>query len=197
MPWNIFRLPRKWWCWCFLVSPSLSSQGSQLVSSQFNSWTGNWIENFAHLYSASDLNLEIHSLLLSFAGWSGDPALIELATHWAPLLSIDGVLVYPKETVVVCCFVCAVKKEIQEAVMPSRHIGQLAVSLSSQTANARFSSSLLKKKSKYKFSSFLLERRSIQNTSYSYFPHQENILFFPANSSRPKFSFKISTKLQP
>ena len=141
MPWNIFRFPSKWWCWCFLVSPSLSSQGSQLVSSQFNSWTGNWIENFAHLYSASDLNLEIHSLLLSFAGWSGDPALIELATHWAPLLSIDGVLVYPKETVVVCCFVCAVKKEIQEAVMPSRHIGQLAVSRSSQTTNARFSSS--------------------------------------------------------
>ena len=44
--------------------------------------------------------------------------------------------------------VCAVEKEIQEAVMPSRHIGQLAVSLSSQTANARFSSSLLKKKIK-------------------------------------------------
>ena len=132
----------------FLYPPSLSSQGSQLVSSQFNSWTGNWIENFAHLYSASDLNLEIHSLLLSFAGWSGDPALIELATHWAPLLSIDGVLVYPKETVVVCCFVCAVKKEIQEAVMPSRHIGQLAVSRSSQTANARFSSSRRNIKSK-------------------------------------------------
>ena len=93
----------------FLYPPSLSSQGSQLVSSQFNSWTGNWIENFAHLYSASDLNLEIHSLLLSFAGWSGDPALIELATHWAPLLSIDGVLVYPKETVV-CCFVCVRSK---------------------------------------------------------------------------------------
>ena len=54
-----------------------------------------------------------------------------------------------------------------------------------------------RKKSKYKFFSFLLERRSIQNTSYSYFPHQENILFFPANSSRPKFRFKISTKLQP
>jgi len=67
----------------------------------------------------------------------------------------------------VCLYVfpvCAVEKEIQEAVMPSRHIGQLAVSLSSQTANARFSSSLLKKKSKY----FLLERRSVQNTNYSY-----------------------------
>ena len=126
----------------FLYPPSLSSQGSQLVSSQFNSWTGNWIENFAHLYSASDLNLEIPSIVIIFC-WMKRRSNIDRTghTHWAPLLSIDGVLV-------VCCFVRAVKKEIQEAVMPSRHIGQLAVSRSSQTANARFSSSRRNIKSK-------------------------------------------------
>ena len=63
--------------------------------------------------------------------------------------------------------VCAVEKEIQEAVMPSRHIGQLAVSLSSQTANARFSSSLLKKKIKIQIL-FFPTREKI-NTKYKLF----------------------------
>ena len=104
--------------------------------------------------------------------------------------------------------VCAVEKEIQEAVMPSRHIGQLAVSLSSQTANARFSSSLLKKKIKIQFSSSLLKKKiKIQilflptrekiNTKYKLFLLPPQYSLFPANSSRPKFSFKILTKFQP
>ena len=73
-------------------------------------------------------------------------------------------------SVFVCLYVfpvCAVEKEIQEAVMPSRHIGQLAVSLSSQTANARFSSSLLKKKIKIQIL-FFPTREKI-NTKYKLF----------------------------
>ena len=91
--------------------------------------------------------------------------------------------------------VCAVEKEIQEAVMPSRHIGQLAVSLSSQTANARFSSSLLKKKIKIQIL-FLPTREKI-NTKYKLLLLPPQYSLFPANSSRPKFSFKILTKFQP
>ena len=101
-------------------------------------------------------------------------------------------------SVFVCLYVfhvCAVEKEIQEAVMPSRHIGQLAVSLSSQTANARFSSSLLKKKIKIQIL-FLPTREKI-NTKYKLFLLPPQYSLFPANSSRPKFSFKILTKFQP
>ena len=57
-----------------------------------------------------------------------------------------------------CCVqLCAVKKEIEEAVMLSRHIGQLAVSRSSQTTNARFSSS--QRNTKHKI-------QEIQNTKF-------------------------------
>ena len=79
-------------------------------------------------------------------------------------------LVFVCLSVFVCLYVfpvCAVEKEIQVAVMPSRHIGQLAVSLSSQTANARFSSSLLKKKIKIQIL-FLPTREKI-NTKYKLF----------------------------
>ena len=55
------------------------------------------------------------------------------------------------------CSCAAVKKEIEEAVMLSRHIGQLAVSRSSQTTNARFSSS--QRNTKHKI-------QEIQNTKF-------------------------------
>ena len=105
------------------------------------------------------------------------------------------VCVYLSEFVCLYVFpVCAVEKEIQEAVMPSRHIGQLAVSRSSQTANARFSSSLLKKKIKIQIL-FLPTREKI-NTKYKLFllPTQLNILFFPATSYRPKAPVKLQPK---